>query len=454
MENRIQPWRKNQYFWQFHGKPIILIGGSSDDNQFQDPTIGEELDLLVEVGGNYIRNTMSDRDPGNLRAFEQAGNGENANPEHRGKYDLDRWNEAYFDRLEQFLTLTSQRGIIVQIEIWDQWDHNVERWSESPWNPENNINYTIENTNLKGNKGYENVTYNSGEKHDFFLTIPTANDDKLVLKYQKEFVRRILLVTLNFDNVLYNVTNELFYQHPAEWGVFWASFIKEVADESGRELEVTEMFQYQDITHAQHRNVTDHPEIYDYIDLSQNSTTSNQAHWDQFQIVRERISERPRPLNHTKTYGGDEVDWTKGDENGIERFWRNIIGGAASCRFHRPPAGVGLNPKAQAQIRSMRMVLDEVDLTQCQPDVHSELLSERENDEAYLTSIPGEAYVVYFPAEGKVGLDMSRELEDFTLRWLDISNSSFSDPIVVDSPGIIELITPESGSWVAIVQSQ
>jgi len=33
----------------------------------------------------------------------------------------------------------------------------------------------------------------------------------------------------------------------------------------------------------------------------------------------------------------------KGD---VAQVWRNIIGGAASCRFHRPATGLGLSPLA------------------------------------------------------------------------------------------------------------
>jgi hypothetical protein len=54
-------------YWQYQGRPVLLIGGSNQDNLFNHPNLGSagleaHLDLLVSAGGNYVRNTMSSRD--------------------------------------------------------------------------------------------------------------------------------------------------------------------------------------------------------------------------------------------------------------------------------------------------------------------------------------------------------------------------------------------------------
>jgi hypothetical protein len=98
------------------------------------------LDLLVSVGGNYVRNTMSSRDEGNLW------------PHHRdpetGRYDLDRFSDAYWQRFRDFLEMTRRRGIIVQIEVFDRFDYARDPWDANPFNPKNNINYTAEEIGL------------------------------------------------------------------------------------------------------------------------------------------------------------------------------------------------------------------------------------------------------------------------------------------------------------------
>ena len=82
VENAIQPYSENPWYWTYEGEPVVLIGGSDDDNLFR--WTGEELtahlDLLAFLGGNYVRNTMSDRDEGDVYAFEEI---------EEGQYDLD-----------------------------------------------------------------------------------------------------------------------------------------------------------------------------------------------------------------------------------------------------------------------------------------------------------------------------------------------------------------------------
>jgi hypothetical protein len=97
-------------YWEYHGDPVMLLGGSDEDNLFQLPELENQLDLLVSVGGNYVRNTMSSRDSGNVWAFH-------LDPE-TGIYDLNRWNPEYWSRFEELLELTSEREIVVQVEVW------------------------------------------------------------------------------------------------------------------------------------------------------------------------------------------------------------------------------------------------------------------------------------------------------------------------------------------------
>jgi hypothetical protein len=102
---------------------VFLAGASDDDNLFQwtGSELMEQLDTLVACGGNYLRNTMSDRPD---RGFE-------VYPFDRrpdGRYDLERWNPEYWRRFETFLEETGRRGIVVQIEVWDRFDYSRDPW--------------------------------------------------------------------------------------------------------------------------------------------------------------------------------------------------------------------------------------------------------------------------------------------------------------------------------------
>lgn len=437
--DEIQPYHDNPSYWQYKGKPVLLIGGSKDDNLFQIDSLQEHLDLMKEVGANYIRNTMSSRDSGNVQPFAKINETE---------YNLDQWNEAYWQRFENMLSLTAEREIFVQIEIWAFHDFYGE-WEEFlPWNPKYNVNYTTENTQLKsGSYGdyWETI-------HDFFYTVPNLHNDTKVLQYQQAFVDKILSHTFKYDHVLYCMTNEIFSQYSSEWGWYWARYIKEQAKSAYRKVQVAEMYQYHNVMHQQHRASFDHPEIFDFVDISQNSRQSDDQHWNRLQWVRKYLGSQPRPINHTKTYGG-VTEWTDGAEHRIERFWRNIIGGAASARFHRPPSGIGLFENAQAQIKSARLILDQFNLFESQPDVGHSLISGRDPDEAYLTFIEDQHYVLYFPSDGEIQLDLSQASGEFQMLWLDIQKTKWLIPESIMAGKQVSLKTPEENkSWVAIIK--
>jgi sulfur relay (sulfurtransferase) DsrC/TusE family protein len=447
-QDEIRPYSNNPYYWQYKGEPVMLVGGSKDDNLFQVDNLEEHLDLVQQVGGNYIRNTMSSRDEGNARAFKRLPN---------GKYDLDQWNAEYWEKFEQLIKETDKRDIIVQIEFWDQHDYNGGRWDRNPWNPDQNINYTVSNTQLKGDGHYAEVKASGGEMMDFFQTVPELQNDRKVLRYQKKFVDKVLSCTFRYDHVLYTITNEFFKQHSPKWSWYWAEYIHDKAAEAGVNAQVTEMFQAVDMDNEDHKVTLDHPETFTYVDMSQNSTKMNDRHWNNLQWVRDYLENQNtiRPVNHTKTYGGDEVGWTNGDEHGIERFWRNIIGGAASVRFHRPPYGIGLNERAQNQIRSARMLLNEINIFNCRPDAEHRLLFRRDPDEAYLTYNPGRTYALYFPEGGSVELDLSEASGNFRIRWLNIEKCKWTKESNLQAEKKVTLDIPEQDkNWAAVIIKQ
>jgi hypothetical protein len=434
--NRIRPYSENPRYWQYKGKPVLLLGGTDDDNLFQwtGSRLSEQLDLLKSVGGNYIRNTMSARidKEFEVQAFKRLPD---------GKYDLDQWNEDYWNRFERMLKLTRDRDIIVQIEVWAFHDFNGKHWKNNPWRPADNVNYSASSTSLKAD--YGNIGRN---RHDFFFTVPKLNNNGLVLAYQQKFVDKILSYTLQYGHVLYCMTNEIHPQYSPEWGWYWAGYIKDKAAAKGKSAEVSEMFWEIDLKKKQQRASLDQPDVYSFFEASQNSAKMSQENGDNLQFAYNYLAKKPRPTNHVKIYGADSGTW-KGstDRHATECFWRNIIGGSASSRFHRPPYGLGLGKKAQTHIRSMRLLTDKMDIFTCAP--HNDLLSERKPNEAYCLANPGKRYAVYFPNGGSVALDLSRAKENLKAKWLDIDGRGWVKEETLKGGGTITLSPPGTGHW-------
>ena len=429
---RIQIYPVNPRYWRYKGEPALLLGGSIEDNLFQIPNLREHLDLLKSVGGNYVRCTMSCRDEGDVWPFKKVGD----------LYDLEQWNDEFWRRFSAFLELTDERDIIVQIEVWATFDYYRDNWEVNPFNPKNNGAYTAEETALpEVVSSHPTQTENS-----FFWSVPEENNQQIVLKYQRKFVDKLLSYALNYGNVLYCMDNETSVT-PA-WGEYWATYIKERAAEAGMTVETTEMWDAWNLFDEQHQATLDHPETYSFCDASQNNHQKGQAHWDNAQRFRAELLPA-RPANNVKIYGADGGRFG-GTRDGLERFWRNVFGGMASSRFHRPPSGLGLGATAQAHIKSMRMLTDALDVFTCEP--HNDLLSSRSENGAYAIARPGSAYAIYFPDGGTVELDLSAVRGGLKARWLDISASRWAGEGTVEGAGVVTFSALGDGHWAVLIQ--
>lgn len=441
----IRPFEAEPRYWQYKGKPVLLLGGTGNDNLFQWTGLRliDHLDMLASVGGNYIRNTMSDRDEGDARAFFR---GED------GAYDLERFSDDYWNRFETLLKETAKRDIIVQIEVWDRFDHAREEWLSDPFRPANNVNYTTADTGFAN----EYPRHPARDDQPFFHTIPGMERyeprfDK-VRRYQERFVEKLLSYSLSYGNVLYCMNNET-STDPA-WGRFWMEFIRAKAHERGVEVFVTDMFDdgWKPEQSEKFRQAFDQPDVYRFIDISQvNSRSFGEDHWTHLRWVIEQVAAAgPRPVNHVKIYGSGETSFGSGTPaDGIERFWRNVVAGSASSRFHRNGSGNGLKPNAQAAIRAMRKAESLIKLWDVEAD--NSLLSDREEDEAYLAARPGAAYLLYFTEGGAVKLDLSAAEGKFTLHWVDITTGQWGLREELLGGAKVEIGAPSAAPWAAAI---
>ncbi len=440
-EIHIKPWAENPRFWQFRGQPVLLLGASSDDNLFQWPAdiLLPHLDSMKSVGANYIRNTMSDRqDKGfEARAFKLLDN---------GKYDLAQWGDEYWERFETMLRETSARNIVVQVEIWDRFDHSRDQWLSDPYNPKNNINYTFEESKL--DSVYPN--HPGTNQQPFFYTVPSLDNNLVLLPYQQAFVKKILEYSLKYDHVLYCIDNET--KGAENWAVYWAGFVQENA--RGKEIYVTQMWDDWDVKTEMHKRTIDHPQRYGYIDLSQNSQLPGRPNWDNPQYVFSYIAGNPRPVNSTKIYGSDSGSWfSRGitTQHALQSFCRNVLGGFASSRFHRPSSGLGLCQLSMNAIKTIRQIEEHFKLWQVAP--HMELINDNGDNNAYLSALPGKFYLLYLPEGGKVTLNLENQTGKFNTKWISVDKAEWGKTETIKGGGMVELESGyEHGCFIVITK--
>ncbi len=280
----------------------------------------------------------------------------------------------------------------------------------------------------------------------FFYTTPQQRNNQDLLKFQKRIVEKMLSYSLKYNHVLYCMDNETSAEEA--WAVFWDEFIRDKANVAGKKICITEMWDNWDLKSEEHKRTFNHPERYDFCDVSQNNQKKGQAHWDNFQWVRSYIATHPRPLNTVKTYGANGGRHGN-TNNGIDRWWRHLIGGVAAARFHRPPSGLGLSELSMSSVKAAREIESIVKFWELTPG--NELLSEREENEAYLTSNPGEKYVIFFTDEGKVGLDLREFKYRFRLKWMNVRKGEWYNEKDVEGGQVLQITTPGEYEWVAVI---
>lgn len=112
------------------------------------------------------------------------------------KFDLEKFHQAYFDRMRERVIQAGERGIYVSIMMFDGWSvegkfdgHNP--WVGHPFKLENNINNI--NGDVNGN----------GHGEDTHILIGTP-----FTALQEAYVRKVIDTVNDLDNVLYEVSNE------------------------------------------------------------------------------------------------------------------------------------------------------------------------------------------------------------------------------------------------------
>ena len=106
------------------------------------------------------------------------------------QYDLTAWNEAYFNRLKDFMATAAENDIIVEVTLFSS-IYRDEHWDISPQNPANNVNLT------------EEISRKDAQ---------TPNNGGL-LELQKLFVGKMVQELNEYDNFFFEIQNEPWSDH-------------------------------------------------------------------------------------------------------------------------------------------------------------------------------------------------------------------------------------------------
>jgi len=197
---RLHP--ENPHYFEWRGKPTILITSGEHYGAVlnQDFDYKRYLNTLANCGFNLTRvfsgsyceppgafgianNTLAPAEGKLLCPWARSDPPRRTNGGN--KFDLNRWDRAYFDRLRDFVTEAAKRGVVVEVVFFCTF-YDDSMWKLSPVNAGNNVN------------GIGNA-----RRQDVF----TLKDEKLTM-VQGAMVRKIVEELNEFDNVYYEICNE------------------------------------------------------------------------------------------------------------------------------------------------------------------------------------------------------------------------------------------------------
>ena len=208
-----------RYFFDSTGAPVYLAGTYLPPEQIELGTkdFMAYLDYLQQQKHNFTRlwaweqTPVSAKTPMLTLPYVRTGPGQalDGGP----KFDLRRFNQAYFDQLRARVTEAAQRGIYVSVVLFQSLNPNPKTqtsnsWYANPFNRDNNVNGINGDTNGDG-IGAEAFT----------LTIPA------ITSLQEAYIRKVVDTLNDLDNVLYEISGDGPLGNYA-WQSYIISFLK------------------------------------------------------------------------------------------------------------------------------------------------------------------------------------------------------------------------------------
>ncbi len=190
----------NPRVFELHGKPLVLVTATEHYGAVMNRPMHYDRYLMdcQTRGINYTRlfvlfrelqsavNPYSTCKPDSvdyIAPFERSG-GQRAN-DGMPKFDLDRPNSEFLQRLHGFLSLAETLRIVVEVTLLSN-TYGDDVWALNPFHPNNNIN------GMPQIAWYEYMTLRHPE----------------LVRRQMEHVRRIVRETRRYSNVIYELCNE------------------------------------------------------------------------------------------------------------------------------------------------------------------------------------------------------------------------------------------------------
>jgi hypothetical protein len=203
----------NPHYFLWRGKPAVLITSAEhygalmnldfDYRKYLDTLAADGMTLTRVFSGAYVepegafniaRNTLAPLPERFISPWARSDQPGYANGGNR--FDLTRWDQAYFRRLKDLVAYASEKEIVVEFTLFCPM-YEDKQWNLSPMNARNNVN------------GIGNATR---------LDVHTLDKHADLLAVQDALTRKLVTELNAMDNVIFEIMNEPYARGvPMDW---------------------------------------------------------------------------------------------------------------------------------------------------------------------------------------------------------------------------------------------
>ena len=309
------------------------------------------------------------------------------------KFDLNRWNPAYFHRLRDFISAAAQRGIHVELSLFCPYYDSV-LWDICPMNAANHVNAA-----------------GAGGREACFL--PESD----LLPYQKAFARKCVTELRDFENVIFEVINEPYQGNvPGAWEeLIFDEISTAIADDP------TPPLVSRNVANRQGAITTTHPlvSIYNFHYALPAAALANQG------IGKVIGNDETGSFFFPASQGQLDFPYRR-------EAWEFMLSGGALQKHldysftadredglaaQNAPGGGG--PAIRRQLGILRWFMEELPLARCSPQTGLVVSGIPTNGAARAFGVPGETYAVYLRGGTQATLGLALPAATWRGRWID-----------------------------------
>jgi hypothetical protein len=431
----------NPHYFLFRGKPTVLVTSAEhygailnrefDTDKYLAELHQHGLNLTRTFTGVYCedakaygitRNTLTPADGKLLCPWARS-----ETPGYAGggnRFDLTKWDEAYFKRLKAFLTQAGKRGIVVELVLFCPF-YKDSMWKLSPMNAANNVNSV--------GKVAHDAVYNRGKNGDLQLA-------------QEALVKKLVAELNEFDNLYFEVCNEPYFGGVTD---DWQRRIIDVIADAEKPLPTKHLISL-NIANGSKKIEKPHPAV----------SIFNFHYASPPTAVEENFA-----LN--KVIGDNETGFNgTGDTHYRMEAWEFLLAGGGlynnldysfavghedgTYKYPDKTPGGG-NTGFRSQIQILKKFLDGFDFIRMNPDKDVVKGGLPAKGRARVLSEPGKQYAVYFFGGSTAKPLLALPAGEYTAEWLSpITGKVLQSEAVTAKETPVELASPKYDPDIAL----